>query len=169
MLRKIRLTLAIVFFACITLLFLDFTGTVHAWLGWMARIQFLPSVLALNVGVVVFLVVLTLVFGRVYCSVICPMGVMQDVISWLGGRSKKRRYRFSYSPEKRWLRYGVLAVFVVALVPASARWSPCWPPTVPTGASRKTSSPRSTAGETTSWPTWPNGPTAMRSMRRACG
>ena len=116
MLRKIRLTLAIVFFACITLLFLDFTGTVHAWLGWMARIQFLPSVLALNVGVVVFLVVLTLVFGRVYCSVICPMGVMQDVISWLGGRSKKRRYRFSYSPEKRWLRYGVLAVFVVALV-----------------------------------------------------
>lgn len=116
MLRKIRLTLAIVFFACITLLFLDFTGTVHAWLGWMARIQFLPSVLALNVGVVVFLVALTLVFGRIYCSVICPMGVMQDVISWLGGRSKKRRYRFSYSPEKRWLRYGVLAVFVVALV-----------------------------------------------------
>lgn len=116
MLRKIRLTLAIVFFACITLLFLDFTGTVHAWLGWMARIQFLPSVLALNVGVVLFLVVLTLVFGRVYCSVICPMGVMQDVVTWLGGRSKKRRYRFSYSPERRWLRYGVLVLFIVALL-----------------------------------------------------
>ena len=116
MLRKIRLTLAIVFLACITLLFLDFTGTVHTWLGWMARIQFLPSVLALNVGVVVFLLALTLIFGRVYCSVICPMGVMQDVIAWLGGRSKKRRYRFSYSPEKRWLRYGLLALFIVALV-----------------------------------------------------
>ena len=116
MLRKIRLTLAVIFFACITLLFLDFTGTVHAWLGWMARIQFLPAVLALNVGVIVFLVALTLVFGRVYCSVICPLGVMQDVIARLGGRSKKRRYRFGYSPEKRWLRWGVLALFVIALV-----------------------------------------------------
>lgn len=37
MLRKIRLTLAIVFFTLITLLFLDFTGTLHAWFGWMAK------------------------------------------------------------------------------------------------------------------------------------
>ncbi len=116
MLRKIRLTLAIVFFACITLLFLDFTGTVHTWLGWMAHTQFLPSVLALNAGVIVFLVALTLILGRGYCSVICPMGVMQDVVTWLGGRSKKRRYRFSYSPEKRWLRYGVLVLFIIALL-----------------------------------------------------
>ena len=71
MLRKIRIVLAVVFFVCITLLFLDFTGTVHAWLGWMAKVQFLPAVLALNVGVIALLVVLTLVFGRVYCSVIC--------------------------------------------------------------------------------------------------
>lgn len=74
MLRKIRLTLAVVFFAIITLLFLDFTGTIHAWFGWMAKIQFLPAVLALNVGIIVLLILLTLVFGRVYCSVICPMG-----------------------------------------------------------------------------------------------
>ena len=53
MLRKIRLTLAIVFFTLITLLFLDFTGSIHAWFGWMAKIQFLPALLALNVGVVV--------------------------------------------------------------------------------------------------------------------
>ena len=78
MLKKIRLTLAILFFAAITLLFLDFTGTVHTWLGWMAKIQFLPAVLALNVGIVAALVILTLLVGRVYCSVICPLGVMQD-------------------------------------------------------------------------------------------
>ena len=52
MLRKIRLTLATLFFALITLLFLDFTGTIHAWFGWLAKIQFLPALLALNVGVV---------------------------------------------------------------------------------------------------------------------
>ena len=50
MLRKIRIALATLFFVLITLLFLDFTGSIHAWFGWMARIQFLPAVLALNVG-----------------------------------------------------------------------------------------------------------------------
>ena len=31
----------------ITLLLLDFTGVAHKWLGWMAKMQFLPAVLAL--------------------------------------------------------------------------------------------------------------------------
>ncbi len=114
MLRKIRITVAVLFFALITLLFLDFTGTLHGWFGWMAKIQLLPAVLALNVGVVVGLVLITLVFGRVYCSVICPLGVMQDVISWLGGKSRKNR--FTYSPALPWLRYTVLVLFVIAIV-----------------------------------------------------
>ena len=116
MLRKIRLTLAILFFTLITLLFLDFTGTVHAWFGWMAKIQFLPAALALNAGVIVMLIALTLVFGRVYCSVICPLGVFQDIISWISGRRKKKKYRFSWSPAKSWLRYSVLALFILALI-----------------------------------------------------
>lgn len=114
MLRTIRLTAAIVCFTLITLLFLDFTGTLHTWFGWLAKIQFLPALLALNIGVVLFLVALTLVFGRVYCSVICPLGVFQDVISWISGKRKKNRFR--YSPALKWLRYGVLAVFIIAMV-----------------------------------------------------
>lgn len=114
MLRKIRLTFAIICFTLITLLFLDFTGTLHGWFGWLAKIQFLPAVLALNVGVVLFLIVLTLVFGRIYCSVICPLGVLQDVIAWMGKKRKKLPY--SYSRAVSWLRYGVLVVFVFALV-----------------------------------------------------
>lgn len=82
----------------------------------MAKIQFLPAVFALNVGIIVFLVSLTLVFGRVYCSVICPLGVFQDVVSWLSGRRKKKKYRFSYSPALSWLRYGVLGVFILSLI-----------------------------------------------------
>ena len=66
MLRKLRIIAATIFFALITLLFLDFTGTLHAWFGWLAKIQFLPAVMALNVGVIVLLVALTLIFGRVY-------------------------------------------------------------------------------------------------------
>lgn len=114
MLRKIRLTLALLFFVGITLLFLDFTGTIHAWLGWMAKIQFLPAVLALNIGVIVTLVILTLIFGRIYCSVICPLGILQDIISWLGSKQKKNRFR--YSKAMNGLRYGVLGIFIVAML-----------------------------------------------------
>ena len=112
MLRKIRTTLAVVFFALITLLFLDFTGTLHHWLSWMAKIQFLPAVLALNVGVIVALVLLTFIFGRVYCSVICPLGVFQDVLA----RLRRKKNKYSYSREVRWLRYPVLVLFIIALV-----------------------------------------------------
>ena len=113
-LKRIRRVLAAVVFLLITLLFLDFSGTLHHWFSWLAKIQFLPAVLALNLVVVVVLLLLTLVFGRIYCSIICPLGVMQDLISWLHGRVKKNR--FSYSGEIRWLRYGLLGVFIVALV-----------------------------------------------------
>ena len=116
MLRKIRITLAAICFTFITLLFLDFTGALHAWLGWMAKIQFFPAVLALNLGVVIALIVLTLLLGRVYCSVICPMGVFQDIVSWFSGRRKKKKARFTYSPAKSWLRYGILVLFVIALI-----------------------------------------------------
>lgn len=114
MLRIIRITLATVMFIGLTLLFLDFTGTLHHWLSWMARVQALEAVLALNVAVIVLLVVLTLVFGRIYCSVICPLGILQDIFGWLGKKAKKNRY--TYSRALSWLRYSVLGLFIVALV-----------------------------------------------------
>ena len=113
-LRKIRITLATVMFLGLTWLFLDFTGTAHTFLSWMAKVQLLEAVLALNVVVVAALVLLTLVFGRIYCSVICPLGIMQDLFGWLGKRVKKNRY--TYSKALTPLRWAVCAVFVVALV-----------------------------------------------------
>ncbi|MBQ9193296.1 MAG: 4Fe-4S dicluster domain-containing protein [Bacteroidales bacterium] len=119
MLKKIRVALAVVFWLGITLLFLDFTGALHGWLGWMAKVQFLPAVLALNVAVIIGLVLLTLLFGRVYCSVICPLGVFQDGVAHLNvarKRRKKDRKPYGYSPEMKWLRYGVWVLFVIALI-----------------------------------------------------
>jgi polyferredoxin len=112
MLRKIRIFLAVVMMTLVTLLFLDFTGTLHAWLGWTAKVQFLPALLALNVAVVVALLALTLVFGRIYCSVVCPLGILQDLVASI--RRKKNPYHFS--KEHRWLRYGVLVVFAASFV-----------------------------------------------------
>lgn len=114
MLKKLRVALAVIFWVGITLLLLDFTGALHHYLGWMAKVQFLPAVLAVNVGVIVALALLTLIFGRVYCSVICPLGVFQDGISHIGTRKSKAPYKFK--KELTWLRYGVWAVFVVVFI-----------------------------------------------------
>ena len=114
MLRRIRIVLAVVMFIGITLLFLDFTGTMRTWVSWMPKLQFLEAVLALNIVVIVALVVLTLVFGRIYCSIICPLGIMQDIFGFFGKKAKKNRY--THSKELKWLRYPVLAVFIIALL-----------------------------------------------------
>lgn len=111
MLKRIRLTLAIIFWALITWLLLDFTGTAHTYLGWMAKIQFIPALLALNVGALLFVVTLTLLMGRIYCSVICPLGVMQDIIAWF----RKKKNKYSYSPAKSTLRYTVLVLACASL------------------------------------------------------
>lgn len=114
MLRRIRQTAAVLSIVAVTLLFLDFTGTAHVWLGWMAKIQFMPALLALNAGIVLGLLVLTFMFGRVYCSVICPLGIMQDLFGRLGKMARKNRY--AYSAPKSILRYSLLVIMAVAIL-----------------------------------------------------
>lgn len=112
MLRKIRIAAAALFFAGITLLFV---GIGHQWWGWMAKLQFLPSFMALNFAAIAFVLLLTLVFGRIYCSVICPMGVFQDLVirvrKLLSPKGRKPKRHFVKEP--RIVRYGVLALVIV--------------------------------------------------------
>ena len=115
MLIRIRRLVAFVFFTLVTLLFLDFTGTLHLWFGWMAKVQLIPAILAINIVVLVGLIVMTLLFGRIYCSVICPLGVFQDGVSAISGKRRKKN-RFRFSSAKSWLRYGVLCLFTIAII-----------------------------------------------------
>lgn len=129
-LKYLRIALAVLCLAAATVLFVDFSGWSASHLSWLAKIQFVPAVLALNLAVVVALVLLTLLFGRLYCSVICPLGVAQDAIAWLrrrvGSKQKKRLGFYRFAPEKRAWRYGFLVLFLLllaasalALVPVS--------------------------------------------------
>lgn len=114
MLKKSRQIIAVISIIMVTLLFIDFTGTARSLFGWMTRIQFLPALMALNAGVVVGLVLLTLIFGRIYCSVICPLGIMQDGFGWLGKKARKNRYTFSRA--RSVLRYAMLALMAAAVI-----------------------------------------------------
>ena len=111
MLRKIRITLATVCFVLINLLFLGVSWGLSQHIAWVAKIQFLPALLALDYAMLLILIVVTLLFGRIYCSVICPLGVMQDVISHFN----RRKNRFTHSPALTWLRLAMLVVLVSAV------------------------------------------------------
>ena len=119
-------------FVGLTWLFIDSTGVAARYLGWMAKMQFLPAALRLfvaaSLATLVFFgltVVLTLLLGRLYCSVICPLGIMQDVFAWWGGQKWLKKLwrhlghsRWHYEPEHHRLRYGILIVFLVLLLVA---------------------------------------------------
>ena len=114
MLKKLRTSLAIIFLLLITLMFLDISDNLVWKLGWLAKLQFLPAVFALNVGVIIALILLTVICGRIYCSVICPMGVFQDVVSWI--HSKFSKNRFSYKPAATKTRLIVMVLFVACAI-----------------------------------------------------
>ena len=113
MLKKIRIVFSLILFTLITLYFLDFREFLPDRLSFLVEIQFIPALLALNTAILGFLVVLTLLFGRVYCSSICPMGVYQDIVSWFSKRFHKKK-KYKYSKAKTLLRWGVLAGTVIA-------------------------------------------------------
>ncbi len=119
MLKYMRIALAWIFILSISWLFLDFTGIAARWAGWMAKIQFLPAVLALNIGALVAILAITLLVGRIYCSVVCPLGVMQDCFNWLRshiGPKRRRKNRFGYTKPRQRTRVIILAMFAALLV-----------------------------------------------------
>ena len=88
---------------------MDENSILSQHLSFLAKMQLLPALIAGSVAVMVILFVITLLFGRVYCSVVCPLGVFQDVFGVLG-----RKNRFRYRSGKMWLRAACLVVFVAA-------------------------------------------------------
>jgi ferredoxin len=117
-LKKIRIALAILFFLPILLFFIDFTGKLPLQLHELLKFQWIPALLSLNMILIGILLVLSLLFGRIYCSTICPLGVFQDVISWKSRffKKKKKKYRFEYMKPQNFLRYSLLALTIILFI-----------------------------------------------------
>ena len=123
-LKWLRVFFALLLFIPLLLFFCDFLDIVPNQFKKLATIQLVPAVLAGSLVILTVLFLLTLLFGRIYCSVICPLGILQDVISRFSGRGKKNKKSkkgnkkrwFKYSKPQTFLRYGLLAVCVIFLV-----------------------------------------------------
>ena len=98
-LKKIRIGVSLLFFLLFGIVYLDLSGNVSTKLSpAITYLQFIPSLLKflglLSISAIGFIVVivLTVLFGRVYCSSICPMGTLQDIISYFAKKLNKKKY-----------------------------------------------------------------------------
>ena len=113
--KKLRILRVVLAFAAFVFANLFFFG-VAAGGELFFKFQLLPAVLALNVVAIAAVVGMTLCCGRVYCSVVCPMGVFQDVVITLRRRfTKKGRRHVVVAPRHRWVFRGVTVALTVVL------------------------------------------------------
>ncbi|MEG0517642.1 MAG: 4Fe-4S binding protein, partial [Bacteroidales bacterium] len=118
-LRRLRILCAIILFILITASFLNFTGSTTLS-SFPLKLQFTPALVSVFTGGFVafaFLLILTLLFGRVYCSFLCPMGILQDMIIRIssfvqkkanGGKLSKQGK--GYKKPHNMIRYTILVI-----------------------------------------------------------
>ena len=118
-LKLVRVAIGILIFSSLCLLFVDFADIFPHSLHVLAHIQIIPAILSGSASILIFLSLLTLLFGRVYCSVICPLGVLQDFFSRFtkrGQKKNKKKRWYHYSKPYNIVRYSLLAVCILSLI-----------------------------------------------------
>lgn len=89
-LKIIRIIVSSVILILLTLLFTVPTAWICAHLQGLQTIQWLPAAMAFSLTICIGWLVVTLIFGRIYCSSVCPLGTLQDVCAHLGCRSRSK-------------------------------------------------------------------------------
>lgn len=124
-LKRVRVAVSVLFFILIVLLFFDFRNTFAPVAGsTLLYLQFVPSLQkfmhSTTLGAIGFLLVLflTMAAGRVYCSTICPLGTLQDMIGF-AVRKRRKHALFSYRKPGNALRYSVLLLTALLLLAGS--------------------------------------------------
>lgn len=122
-LKKIRQWVSGILLVLLILVFVDVYNLMPSRLiRALVYLQVIPSLMKTLAGGgggfiegFVCVLIFTLLFGRVYCSFLCPLGTAMDVLSRAGGNKK----RFLFTRPFNGLRYGVLAVTVLVFVSGS--------------------------------------------------
>jgi ferredoxin len=120
LLRRFRIVFSTLVFIFFVLIFVDFKSLIPSkYINILLYLQFIPSVLkfyslkTLAAGGFLFVLLLTFISGRTYCSFLCPLGIGQDLTSRIGGRIKKKFRRYGFKKPFTILRYTILALTLV--------------------------------------------------------
>jgi ferredoxin len=121
-LKKVRVILSLFFFIPTAFIFVDFAGILGAKvISALLYLQFVPSFLefldlvTLSSAGFLFVLLLTFLFGRVYCSTVCPLGTLMD-ISTHTARLFRRKNNYKFKKEQAIIRYGILILAAGFLV-----------------------------------------------------
>lgn len=129
-LKYLRWVLAVLIGGTILIFFLDIRGTLPTELHALLHLQLVPAILAASLAALAVITLLTLLFGRLYCSILCPLGIMQDVILrvkkwWYMLRKQKKKLYTKYSKPLNILRYSILSgvgIFLIAGIVMPLLW-----------------------------------------------
>lgn len=117
MLKEIRIWLAVIMFGGMLWLFTN-SGTNVYGLSFLAKLQIIPALLSFNLFVLGLWLMATLLGGRLYCSFICPLGIMQEIFSYLGAKFRRQPKFVFRSPRNKVnnARYICVSIYAIALV-----------------------------------------------------
>jgi len=108
--RAVKILIAALMLAAVTAAFFGVRGCAAA-----AKVQLVPALLAADVVALAVLAVLIVLRGRLYCEIVCPLGIVQDLVRWVA-RKKVRRVctRLPETKRQRTVRWIVFALFLLA-------------------------------------------------------
>jgi ferredoxin len=124
-LKRVRVLISIVFFILTSIIFLN----INEWLtsksaSGITYLQFAPSlvkflsVTGFSALGFIIVVAVTFVWGRVYCSSICPLGTLQDIVSYLSRKVSKKKNHFLLKPYSI-IRYSILSLTIIFVLSGS--------------------------------------------------
>lgn len=109
-LKSLRVAGAAVVFTGLMAALVDFRNAVPPAIShWLGSVQFIPSAVALATGASLSLaclavLIVTLAVGRIYCSVVCPLGIFQDIVARVAGWMRRKKTLLPHRPARTWLR-----------------------------------------------------------------
>ena len=122
-LRIIRIILAALFFIG-AVAYLAIGLPVHRALAFVEKFQIIATSISFSLGSIIVWFVITLLLGRIYCSTVCPVGTLQDILSKGRKIIKPLDKPFSYRPGSK-MRYYILGAYIFCII-AGVAAVPFW-------------------------------------------
>jgi ferredoxin len=122
-LKPFRIVISLFFLIGLISVFSDVRAKLPSGLTvFLTYFQFWPSIQKLTAaaGILatgfVFVILLTLFAGRIYCSALCPLGALQDVLGYIRRKIPGKKAMYRFKNPLNYIRYPVLVTVIASLL-----------------------------------------------------
>ncbi len=115
-LRILRTVISLAIIAVLTAALVWSILLIPGMYEWITSVQLIPAATKFSMVIFVIWLIMTLLFGRIYCSTVCPLGTLQDIASRTAILLRKRPANYRYSPPRTTLRYTAAIITLLCLL-----------------------------------------------------